>query len=56
MRVFMLRARSAQTDSQGILDAVGKQAHTKILAHTLMNAIFVTQSWQLAVRSSLDMG
>jgi len=44
MRVFVLRARSAPTDSQQLLDAVGKEAHTEILAHTLMNAIFVAQS------------
>jgi len=44
MRVFVLRARSAPTDSQGLLDAVGKEAHTEILAHALMNAIFVAQS------------
>jgi len=44
MRVFVLRARSAPTDSQDLLDAVGKEAHTEILAHTLMNAIFVAQS------------
>ena len=44
MRVFVLRARSAPTDSQALLDAVGKEAHTEILAHTLMNAIFVAQS------------
>lgn len=44
MRVFVLRARSAPTESRQLLDAVGKQAHTEILAHTLMNAIFVAQS------------
>ena len=44
MRVFVLRARSAPTDSKELLDAVGKEAHTEILAHTLMNAIFVAQS------------
>jgi len=44
MRVFVLRARSAPTDSQDLLDAVGQDAHTEILAHTLMNAIFVAQS------------
>jgi tRNA (pseudouridine54-N1)-methyltransferase len=44
MRVFVLRARSAPTDSQGLLDAVGREAHTEILAHTLMNAIFVAQA------------
>ena len=44
MRVFVLRARSAPTNSGDLLDAVGKEAHTEILAHTLMNAIFVAQS------------
>jgi tRNA (pseudouridine54-N1)-methyltransferase len=44
MRVFVLRARSAPTDSAQLLAAVGKEAHTEILAHTLMNAIFVAQS------------
>jgi tRNA (pseudouridine54-N1)-methyltransferase len=44
MRVFVLRARSAPTDSARLLAAVGKEAHTEILAHTLMNAIFVAQS------------
>ena len=44
MRVFVMRARSAPTDSRQLLDAVGKQAHTEILAHALMNAIFVAQS------------
>ncbi|HET7778728.1 MAG TPA: tRNA (pseudouridine(54)-N(1))-methyltransferase TrmY [Rudaea sp.] len=44
MRVFVVRARSAPTDSQNLLDAVGKEAHTEILAHALMNAIFVAQS------------
>ncbi len=44
MRTFVLRARAAPTDSQRLLAAVGKQAHTEILAHTLMNAIFVAQS------------
>jgi tRNA (pseudouridine54-N1)-methyltransferase len=39
-----MRARSAPTDSRQLLDAVGKQAHTEILAHALMNAIFVAQS------------
>ena len=31
-------------DSQSLLASVGKAAHTEILAHTLMNAIFVAQS------------
>lgn len=44
MRVFVLRARSAPTDSKALLGAVGQAAHTEILAHTLMNAIFVAQS------------
>ena len=44
MRSFVLRARAAPTDSQKMLASVGKDAHTEILAHTLMNAIFVAQS------------
>jgi tRNA (pseudouridine54-N1)-methyltransferase len=44
MRTFVLRARAAPTDSQRLLASVGKEAHTEILAHTLMNTIFVAQS------------
>lgn len=44
MRTFVLRARAAPTDSQALLAGVGQAAHTEILAHTLMNAIFVAQS------------
>jgi tRNA (pseudouridine54-N1)-methyltransferase len=44
MRTFVLRARAAPTDSQKLLASVGQDAHTEILAHTLMNAIFVAQS------------
>ena len=44
MRTFVLRARAAPTDSQALLASVGKDAHTEILAHTLMNAFFVAQS------------
>jgi tRNA (pseudouridine54-N1)-methyltransferase len=44
MRTFVLRARAAPTDSKRLLASVGKEAHTEILAHTLMNAIFVAQS------------
>lgn len=44
MRTFVLRARAAPTDSQNLLAGVGRDAHTEILAHTLMNAIFVAQS------------
>ena len=44
MRTFVLRARAAPTDSQKLLASVGQDAHTEILAHTLMNTIFVAQS------------
>lgn len=44
MRTFVLRARAAPTDSQKLLASIGKEAHPEILAHTLMNAIFVAQS------------
>lgn len=44
MRTFVLRARAAPTDSHKLLASVGQDAHTEILAHTLMNAIFVAQS------------
>lgn len=44
MRSFVLRARAAPTDSQKLLASVGTDAHTEILAHALMNAIFVAQS------------
>lgn len=44
MRTFVLRARAAPTDPQQLLAAVGTEAHVEILAHTLMNAIFVAQS------------
>lgn len=44
MRTFVLRARAAPTDSQALWAAVGGDAHTEILAHTLMNALFVAQS------------
>ncbi|MEO8743619.1 MAG: tRNA (pseudouridine(54)-N(1))-methyltransferase TrmY [Lysobacteraceae bacterium] len=44
MRTFVLRARAAPTDSQKLLASVGQVAHVEILAHTLMNAIFVAQS------------
>ncbi|GAA4894919.1 tRNA (pseudouridine(54)-N(1))-methyltransferase TrmY [Ferrimonas pelagia] len=44
MRAFVLRARAAPTDSQKLLAGVGNDAHTEILAHTLMNGIFVAQS------------
>ena len=44
MRTFVLRARAAPTDSRKLLASVGREAHTEILAHTLMNANFVAQS------------
>lgn len=44
MRTFVLRARAAPTDSQKLLAAIGQDAHPEILAHTLMNAVFVAQS------------
>ncbi|GAB2656507.1 tRNA (pseudouridine(54)-N(1))-methyltransferase TrmY [Arenimonas aestuarii] len=44
MRTFVLRARAAPTDSAKLLASVGGDAHAEILAHTLMNAIFVAQS------------
>ena len=44
MRTFVLRARAAPTDSARLLASVGGDAHAEILAHTLMNAIFVAQS------------
>lgn len=50
MRTFVLRARAAPTDSQRLLASVGQEAHSEILAHTLMNAIFVAQSHRPDVR------
>ena len=44
MRTFVLRARAAPTASAKLLAGVGAEAHTEILAHVLMNAIFVAQS------------
>ncbi len=44
IRTFVLRARAAPTNSKDLLAGVGKEAHTEILAHTLMNTIFVAQS------------
>lgn len=60
MRTFVLRARAAPTDSQKLLASVGHEAHSEILAHTLMNAIFVAQSHRsdvtvyLVLESTLD--
>jgi tRNA (pseudouridine54-N1)-methyltransferase len=44
MRVFVLRARAAPTDSAALLAGVGGDIHSEILAHALMNALFVAQS------------
>ena len=44
MRSFVVRARAAPVDSQKFLAGVGGDAHTEILAHALMNALFVAQS------------
>ena len=49
MRTFVRRARAAPTDSQKLLAGVGQEAHPEILAHTLMNAIFVAQSHRAEV-------
>lgn len=60
MRTFVLRARAAPTESQKLLASVGGEAHTEILAHTMMNAIFVAQSHRpdvivyLVLESTLD--
>ena len=43
MRTFVLRARAAATDSKRLLAGVGGDAHSEILAHCLMNALFVAQ-------------
>ena len=44
MRTFLLRARAASTDSQRLLDNLGGESHSEIIAHALMNALFVAQS------------
>lgn len=44
VRSFVLRARSAPTDSRKLLASIGGEAHVEILAHTLMNAVFVAQA------------
>ncbi len=44
MRSFVLRARAAPTTSKALLEGVGNEAHTEILAHTMMSTMFVAQS------------
>jgi len=53
MRTFVLRARAAPTESPKLMASVGTEAHVEILAHTLMNAIFVAQSHRADVRIHL---
>ena len=43
-KAFVIRARAASTDPKTFLDGVGDDAHSEILAHVLMNAIFTAQS------------
>ena len=40
----MLKARKAPTDSTPFLASVGQDAHVEILAHALMNALFISKS------------
>ncbi len=49
MRSFVLRARAAPTSSEALLAGVGHDAHTEIIAHTMMNTLFVAQSHREAV-------
>lgn len=44
MRVFVLKARKAPTTSESFLGVAGSDAHVEILAHALMNALFVSKS------------
>jgi tRNA (pseudouridine54-N1)-methyltransferase len=44
MRVFVLKARKAPTDKAAFLASAGKGAYVEILAHALMNALFVAKS------------
>jgi tRNA (pseudouridine54-N1)-methyltransferase len=44
MKNFVLRARKAPVDSKRFLTEVGKDSHVEILAHVLMNALFVSKS------------
>jgi tRNA (pseudouridine54-N1)-methyltransferase len=49
MRTFILKARAAPVDSQKLLAGIGQDIHPEIIAHTLMNAIFVAQSHRAGV-------
>lgn len=44
MKAFVVRARAASTDKETFLAGVGKESHSEILAHVLMNALFTAQS------------
>ncbi len=44
MRSFVLRERSTPVDGAALLASVGSGAHSEILAHVLMNALFTAQS------------
>lgn len=43
-KAFVIRARAASTDHKVFVEGVGGDAHSEILAHVLMNAIFTAQS------------
>lgn len=43
-KAFVVRARAASTDPKTFVAGVGADAHSEILAHVLMNAIFTAQS------------
>ncbi|HJN49739.1 MAG: tRNA (pseudouridine(54)-N(1))-methyltransferase TrmY [Pseudomonadales bacterium] len=43
MRIFVLRARSAPTDSRRFLTSVGGEAHVEILAQTLTNTLLLSK-------------
>ncbi|GAL11548.1 protein of unknown function DUF358 [Vibrio astriarenae] len=43
-KAFVVRARAASTDHKTFVAGVGSDAHSEILAHVLMNAIFTAQS------------
>lgn len=43
-KAFVIRARAASTDAKIFVEGVGSDAHSEILAHVLMNAIFTAQS------------
>jgi tRNA (pseudouridine54-N1)-methyltransferase len=44
LRRFIVRARQAPVDSKRFLSEIGNDSHVEILAHVLMNALFVAKS------------